>query len=200
MSTNNPPLTFDLDTKLLDKIQSFQKKAKANSMSQVIRYAVTNFKYSKFKKERSVHKQVSVRLPLDFKNELFKISKDKKVSVGELLRVALEELCSGTPKPQVINEMSKVPVKKKAVKKAAKKSTVKKAVKKKVVKKKKVAPKKKVVTRKKAAPKTNIETKEESISTPEIQVQVPELPKKKRVIIKIPNDRFLTAEGWNRRV
>ena len=142
------PLTFDIGGKLLDKIETLQKRSGASSKSEVIRFALAEFDFSTVQIEAKSSKQISVRLSNKAKNELIRASKKLKVSVGELLRLSVESL------PKKIAAGSLAPAKpapKKAVKKAAPKKAAKKAVKKAV---KKAAPKKaakKAV--KKAAPK-----------------------------------------------
>jgi hypothetical protein len=96
---------------------------------------------------------MSVRLPPQVRAKLLKVARQKGVSVGELLRVALEKLPAslaglGTNTKTVTVENMKKAAKKKAAKKVAKKPAKKKAAKK---AKKKAAKKK--PAKKKAAKK-----------------------------------------------
>ena len=89
---SNTPLTFDIREDLLKKVNSFKAKSRARSVSEVIRYALDNFSFTKFKPEIKNHKQISVRIPEDMRVALAQNAKTKNVSLGELLRAALEDL------------------------------------------------------------------------------------------------------------
>ncbi len=90
--SESSPLTFDLKADLLAKLERVQKKLGAGSKSEVIRHAISVFDYSSYQSSTQEHRQISVRLPLKQKASLLKIARQKKVSVGELLRAALESL------------------------------------------------------------------------------------------------------------
>ncbi len=107
----NTPLTFDIREDLLRKVNSFRAKAHARSVSEVIRYALSSFSFDKFKPQVKNHKQISVRIPDEMRLELSKNAKTKNVSLGELLRAALEAL------PEVPKKVAPAPV---AAPKAAK--------------------------------------------------------------------------------
>ena len=149
------PLSFDLQQDLFGKLKEIQRQTGARSISEVVRYAVSHLDASELKLSNKSHRQISVRLSDELRQRLVKLSKQQKVSVGELLRAALDSLPDQLPgfNPETImpkkkatkkKVVRKAPAKKKAVKKKAVKKTVKKAVKK-VAKKKvaKKAPKKK---------------------------------------------------------
>lgn len=86
------PLTFDLPLSLIDKLGSHQKKLGLKSASEVVRQAISDFDYDDFESSSEEHRQISVRLPADMKAKLTKFAKKKSVSVGELLRVAIDAL------------------------------------------------------------------------------------------------------------
>jgi hypothetical protein len=86
------PLTFDLPVSLISKIGVTQRKMGLDSTSEVVRLAIAKFNFDRYEGTAEEHRQISVRLPADMKSLLSKTSKKKKVSVGELLRVALDEL------------------------------------------------------------------------------------------------------------
>jgi hypothetical protein len=86
------PLTFDLPVSLIGKLGAHQKKLGLKSASEVVRLAIGEYDYNEFKTSSEEHRQISVRLPADMKSKLAKFSKKKKVSVGELLRVAIDSL------------------------------------------------------------------------------------------------------------
>jgi Arc/MetJ-type ribon-helix-helix transcriptional regulator len=126
------PLTFDIGGKLLDKIETLQKRSGATSKSEVIRYALKEFDFAAVKIEPKSSKQISVRLSSKAKKELLTASKKLKVSVGELLRLSVEALpkrmAAGALAPTVATNAApkKVAAKKAVAKKAAKKAAKKK--------------------------------------------------------------------------
>lgn len=92
-NTNAPsPLTFDLPLSLIGKLTAQQKKLGLKSTSEVVRSAIEEFDFEAYEASAEEHRQISVRLPGDMKTKLGKHAKKKKVSVGELLRVAIESL------------------------------------------------------------------------------------------------------------
>lgn len=150
-SQKSAPITFEIQEQLFSKLKSYQKVTNANSVSEVIREALNAFNFTAYKHIPIKQKQISVRLPENLKSRLILFSTKKHVSIGELLRVAIESLCLHLPKPQTKKVMAISTIKKvvkKAAKKAAKK-TVKKAAAKKTVKK----AAKKTVAKKTAAKK-----------------------------------------------
>jgi hypothetical protein len=87
-NTNAPsPLTFDLPLSLISKLTAQQKQLGLKSTSEVVRLSIEQFDYDKFEASSEEHSQISVRLPGEMK-----YAKKKKVSVGELLRVAIDAL------------------------------------------------------------------------------------------------------------
>jgi Arc/MetJ-type ribon-helix-helix transcriptional regulator len=86
------PLTFDLPLSLLEKIESHRKKLGLKTTSEVVRYAISQFDLGLYESNEIEHRQISVRLPAKTKASLVKAAKSKDVSVGELLRVAIERL------------------------------------------------------------------------------------------------------------
>ena len=86
------PLTFDLPVPLIDKIEIHRKKLGLKTTSEVVRLAIGEFNLDRYESAASEHRQISVRLPAPTKTALVKAAKKKRVSVGELLRVAIEAL------------------------------------------------------------------------------------------------------------
>ena len=125
-SAESSPLTFDLKADLIAVLDKYQKQLGV-SKSEIIRHAISGFDYSGFAPQVESHRQISVRLPLQQKNELVKLAKGKKVSIGELLRAALEKLPAAPSKSGIEKAKPVKKVAKKAVKKAAKKATKKAA-------------------------------------------------------------------------
>jgi Arc/MetJ-type ribon-helix-helix transcriptional regulator len=93
-SKTNPtaPVTFDLPEDLLSKIEGVMKKKGFNSISEVIRAALDDCDFNSYKREEKDHKQISVRLSTKQRATLKRYSKSKGASVGELLRVAIDEM------------------------------------------------------------------------------------------------------------
>lgn len=91
-STNNTPLTFDLPHSLIAKIESCRRALALRSISEVVREALAGFDFNGFSAPQKDHRQISVRLPPAMKDKLARYSRKKKVSVGELLRVAIHHL------------------------------------------------------------------------------------------------------------
>ena|SRR5690625_3537626 len=91
------PLTFDLSMGLLRKIEEYQRQAGIASKSEVIRGAIESYDYDNYAPQEEPHRQISVRLPAKQKRELSRIAKRHKVSLGELLRVALRALPDQPP-------------------------------------------------------------------------------------------------------
>jgi Arc/MetJ-type ribon-helix-helix transcriptional regulator len=98
------PLTFDLEEPLVDKIEKCREHLGLDSTSEVVRLAISKFNYDRFKPATPPHRQISVRLTGDMRTMLKRTARSKSVSIGELLRVAIEELAtngrnSGAKKP-----------------------------------------------------------------------------------------------------
>lgn len=92
-NSNAPsPLTFDLPVSLIQKLGTHQKRLGLKSASEVVRLAISEYNYDRYESSSEEHRQISVRLPADQKSKLAKFSRKKKVSVGELLRVAIDSL------------------------------------------------------------------------------------------------------------
>ncbi len=163
----NSPVTFEIEQKLLSKLKQFQQQTKTNSLSEIIRYALNSFKFESFKNTITVNKQISIRLPKSLKDELSRFSTKKKVSIGELLRAAIQNLClqsPNNPKTKAMIMAITTPKRTAARKPVAKKVAVKKTTAKKTVAKKPAAKKpaakkatvKKAVAKKPAAKKATV--------------------------------------------
>lgn len=130
-AAESSPLTFDLKVELLAKIEKIRSAQGFASTSAAVRAALDRFDFASYSPKREKHRQISVRLPTPRKRELVRISRQKGVSVGELLRVALDSLSArpvtGGASPKTTPDE---PMKKKAKKKAPAKKAAKKAKKK----------------------------------------------------------------------
>ena len=122
------PLTFDLPQELIEKINTCRDRLDLKTASAVVRTAISRFDFKTYLPPAHDHRQISVRLPPAMRAELLRRSRQKQVSVGELLRVALE---SFSARPAVAGASvknttgtimaKKKPAKKKAVKKKGRK-------------------------------------------------------------------------------
>ena len=91
-SKKSTPLSFDLQQDLFGKLKKIQRQTGARSISEVVRYAVSQIDASELKLSNASHRQISVRLSDKLRQRLVKLSKQQKVSLGELLRAALDSL------------------------------------------------------------------------------------------------------------
>lgn len=86
------PLTFDLTLPQVQKIEAVRRARALRSASEVVRLAIAEFDISKYAARRPRHRQISVRLDPVLREKLRRHAKKKNVSIGELLREALETL------------------------------------------------------------------------------------------------------------
>lgn len=86
------PLTFDLPLSLIDKIEVCRRGHGFETASEVIRYALDRVDFDAYRPSHDPHRQISVRVGLKQRVALKRFAKQKKASVGELLRLALESL------------------------------------------------------------------------------------------------------------
>lgn len=89
---SSAPLTFDLPLSLIAKIKSLRTGHGLATASEVVRLAMERFNFDKCQPESVPHRQISVRITADQRSMLKRYAKKKDTSVGELLRLALEEL------------------------------------------------------------------------------------------------------------
>jgi len=92
------PVTFDLSLDLLAKIEVCRKDLEAETTSDVIRVALDQFDFAGCQPEVIPHRQISVRLNLEQRANLKRFARVKGVSVGELLRMAVESMPAPKPK------------------------------------------------------------------------------------------------------
>src|ERR1051325_7816306 len=89
---SSAPLTFDLPLALIAKIKSFRNGKDGQTASEVVRLAMERFDFDKCNPNTVPHRQISVRITPDQRAMLKRYAKKKDTSVGELLRLALEDL------------------------------------------------------------------------------------------------------------
>lgn len=98
IAPNWAPLTFDLTQPQVAKIESTRRILSLSTASEVVRLAISQFDFSSYEAKHPPHRQISVRLAPELREKLRRYAQRKNVSIGELLRVALEGLTAGKPK------------------------------------------------------------------------------------------------------
>ena len=89
---SSSPLTFDLPVSLIAKIGACRRGHGLKTASEVVRFAIKTFDFESCKPVRDLHRQISVRVSADQRAMLKRYAKSKDASIGELLRLALEDL------------------------------------------------------------------------------------------------------------
>lgn len=86
------PLTFDLPESLIARIEACRKGHGFTTASEVVRTAIGQYDFEDCEPVRDPHRQISVRITADQRAMLKRYARKKDASVGELLRLALEDL------------------------------------------------------------------------------------------------------------
>ena len=114
-------ITVSLPVKLHTDAIAFQQRTGLNNLSTAIRYALEHYNDSRPSVETSSSRQVSFRVPSELRTRITRQAKNARVSVGRIVRMALQALASN---PTTIQNKEKTMAKKKAAaKKATKKAT-----------------------------------------------------------------------------
>ena len=95
-TTSAAPLTFDLTLPLIEKIATCRAALGLASTSEVVRLAISRFNFDRYQPNHETHRQISVRLDSELRQMLKRQSRAKKASIGELLRVAVDDLSVAT--------------------------------------------------------------------------------------------------------
>lgn len=132
MSTNDSSferlLTVSLPEELHGNLHSYAKRHSFANFSALIRFALDNFDAKKHLAAPEASRQVSFRIPDDLRSDLDKQAKKAGVSLGHLIRTALEKLPEKPASLPKTVEKKAAPAKK-ASKPAAKKAPAKKPAK-----------------------------------------------------------------------
>jgi hypothetical protein len=94
MKSASTPLTIDLPASLTAKIEAIRAAHGLNSASEAIRMALAEFDMSGFRSDEEPRIQISVRIDSETRKRLKRISKSNDVSVGAIVRAALEAVPS----------------------------------------------------------------------------------------------------------
>lgn len=86
------PLTFDLPESLIARIETCRKGHGFTTASEVVRTAISAYDFEDCAPSRDPHRQISVRITADQRAMLKRYARQKDASVGELLRLALEDM------------------------------------------------------------------------------------------------------------
>jgi len=95
---NSAPLTFDLPLELIAKIKTVRKSRGLRTASEVVRLAIAQFDFEACSPNHTPHRQISVRVAAPQRAMLKRYARSKDASVGELLRLALENLAAKAPR------------------------------------------------------------------------------------------------------
>ena len=90
MKPSAAPLTFDLPVSLIAKIETIRSDHDLGSASEAVRMALAKFNLDGFASNVEAHTQISVRIDAATRKGLKRAAKAKDVSVGAILRAALE--------------------------------------------------------------------------------------------------------------
>jgi predicted HicB family RNase H-like nuclease len=117
-------MTVSLPQKLHTDAIAFQQRSGFSTLSEVIRHALDCYVDHRPNVEPTISRQVSFRVPSELRHRITRQARAARVSVGRIVRVALQALPSNpTTIPNKEKTMAK---KKKAAKKATKKAKSKK--------------------------------------------------------------------------
>lgn len=86
------PLTFDLPEALFDQLEIVRVRRGLKSVSDVVRLALAEYDYARFEPTVKEARQISVRIPAADRSVLKRAARQKRASVGEILRQAIEAL------------------------------------------------------------------------------------------------------------
>jgi Arc/MetJ-type ribon-helix-helix transcriptional regulator len=86
------PLTFDLTLPQIQKIEAVRRARGLRSASEVVRLAIASFEIQKYAARRARYRQLSVRIDPVQREKLRRQAKRKYVSIGTLVRAALETM------------------------------------------------------------------------------------------------------------
>lgn len=103
------PVTFDLPLDLLAKIETCRRALGLDTASAVIRAALERFDFAGCQPPHVPHRQISVRLDPDQRSALKRYAKIKDVSVGVLLRMAIDDLPATKAKPKAKQKTKPAP-------------------------------------------------------------------------------------------
>ena len=84
------PFPVLLEVEFLDRLSEPVREGRAKSVSGIIRTALEQYDFSNVVVVRSSQLQISVRLPVEIRKNLKRVSRSKHTSIGQLVRAAVE--------------------------------------------------------------------------------------------------------------
>ena len=84
------PFPFTMEVEFLDRLSEPVRDGRARSVSEIIRTALERFDFTNVVVMHPNQLQISVRLPVEVRRNLKKVSRSKHTSVGQLVRAAVE--------------------------------------------------------------------------------------------------------------
>ena len=84
------PFPIQMEVEFLDRLSEPVREGRAKSVSELIRTALEKFDFANVVVMHPAQLQISVRLPVEIRRNLKKISRAKHTSVGRLVRAAVE--------------------------------------------------------------------------------------------------------------
>ncbi len=85
------PFPVSIEVEFLDRLSEPVRDGRAKSVSAILRTALEQYDFSNMVVVRPSQLQISVRLPVEIRKNLKKISRAKHTSIGQLVRVAVED-------------------------------------------------------------------------------------------------------------
>ncbi|MEO6995113.1 MAG: ribbon-helix-helix protein, CopG family [Lacunisphaera sp.] len=85
------PFPISIEVEFLDRLSEPVRDGRAKSVSAILRAALEQYDFSNMVVMRASQVQISVRLSGDIRKSLKKVSRVKHTSVGQLVRVAVED-------------------------------------------------------------------------------------------------------------
>ena len=80
------PFPLNLEVEFLDRLSEPVREGRAKSVSEIIRTALERFDFTNVVVMHPNQLQISVRLPVEVRRNLKKVSRSKHTSVGQLVR------------------------------------------------------------------------------------------------------------------
>jgi hypothetical protein len=114
-------ITVSLPQKLHSEVVAFQHRTGLSTLSEAIRLALDRYDDSRPSLETTRSRQVSFRVPSELRTRITRQARNARVSVGRIVRVALQALPSNPTTTQ--KKDTPMAKKKAAAKKSAKKAT-----------------------------------------------------------------------------
>lgn len=91
------PLTFDLPESLIAKMEAARSRHGLKTVSELVRHAIAEFDFASCEFTTDPYRQISVRVGASQRSLLKRIARQKRASVGEVLRQAIDALPLNPP-------------------------------------------------------------------------------------------------------